>query len=92
MTDEVWRQLPVEIRPTLEELPEIKITPPEPDERVTTVEEENARMEEAAREQALAFFLNTATGVYLPLPDLTGWPERYRKAFEDELARLRERR
>jgi hypothetical protein len=91
MTDDVLRSLPdVEIAPVREEF-EIKMVPEETDV-VMTAEETNRRMEEAAREQALAHFLNTATGVQLPLPDLSTWPARYRKAFEDELERLRRRR
>jgi hypothetical protein len=67
---------------------EIKVLPPEP-EPAMTVEDVNAKQEEEARRQAWAFWMNTCTGVYLPLPDLTSWPERYRRAFEEELARLR---
>jgi hypothetical protein len=49
-----------------------------------------AACRQAAREQAWTYYMQTCTGIYLPLPDLTSWPERYRKAFSDELARLKE--
>jgi hypothetical protein len=90
VTDEVMRRLPAEIDPQREEF-EIKVVPEEPDE-VITVEAMNARMKERAREAAWQHYMQTCTGVWLPLPDLRSWPERYRRAFEDELARLRARR
>ena len=89
--DDVLRQLPVDpdYAPERVELPEIVVTPPEHDERVLTVEEMNAQQEEVAREAAWTYYMQTCTGVWLPLPDLESWPERYRRAFEDELARLK---
>jgi len=91
VTDDVWRSLPVEIAPEREEF-EIKVLPEETEDVVMTVEETNRRQEEAAREAAWQHHMQTCTGVQLPLPDLTSWPERYRKAFDDELERLRGRR
>ena len=87
--DGVLRQLPVDpdYAPERVELPEIVVLPPEP-EPMLTVEEVNARQEQAARDAAWTFHMQTCTGIYLPLPDLEPWPERYRRAFRDELARL----
>ena len=86
--DEVWRRLPVDpdYVPERSEF-EIVVLPPEP-EPVLTVEEINARQEQAARDAAWKFHMQTCTGIYLPLPDLEPWPERYPLAFRDELARL----
>jgi hypothetical protein len=92
MTHEsVWTGVPDGTEPAEREEFEIKILPEEPDV-VMTADEVDRRQLDAVREVALAYFLNTAAGVQLPLPDLRSWPERYRKAFDDELERLRGRR
>ena len=82
------RSLPVEIAPERVEF-EIKVLPPEPDEVISAAEEMHAYQEQAARQAAWTYFMQTCTGVYLPLPDLGSWPERYARAFREELARLK---
>lgn len=91
MTEDVLRSLPVEIDPQRDEF-EITFVPPEPDETVITREEMHRRQEEAAREQAWQYFMQTATGAPVPMPDLHSWPARYRDAFTIELERLRAER
>jgi hypothetical protein len=89
MTD-VWTGVPEDVEPTPEDHTDHGrwAVPGEPDEGVIGVEAVHAQQEEAAREAARAFYLMTATGVWLPRPEIESWPERDRKAFEDELSRL----
>lgn len=92
MTDKVWGSVAegeADVDPSRREQFTIRVLPPEPDERVSTVEEENAKMEAAAREQAWQFWMQSCTGTSVTPPDLRSWPERYRKAFSGELARLK---
>ena len=76
-----------EIAPRIEV--EIKVLPPEPETLMSAEEEMHAYQEQEARRLAGVHHMQTCTGIYLPMPDLTSWPERFRSVFLDELARLK---
>lgn len=90
MTEDVWTGVPEDVEPTPEDHTDHGrwAVPEEPDEPVIGVEAVHAQQEEAARGVAAEFYLQTCTGVQLPPPNVESWPDRYRKAFEDELRRL----
>jgi hypothetical protein len=87
--DDVWAADPDAQVVDHVEHSEIIVEPEPADERVRDAEFGNRQMEEAAREQAQAHHINRRImGASSPSPEIEQWPERYRKAFEDELARL----
>ena len=78
----------VEIAPGRIEF-EIKVLPPEPEPVISAEEEQHAYLEGEARRRA---GVHTHGDLHRQLRAAAGfssWPERYREAFSDELARLR---
>jgi delta 1-pyrroline-5-carboxylate dehydrogenase len=90
--DDVWGPVPegTEI-PERDEF-EIVVTPEEPDEIVTTAEENLERQLEEAREVARGDILAWAVGTWTPRSEVRMWHPVFREAYETEFERLKAER